>query len=359
MTIAELLADLRGRDVRLWVEQDRLRCSAPAGALSAETKAVLASRKDEILAFLRHAEELKSAPPAIVPLKPEGRRPPLFAIPGHNGDVFCYVALARYLDADQPLLGVQPPGLDGSTPLPSLEALARYEAEQIRRHRARSPYLIAGYCAGGTIAFEVARQLAEQGQEVALLALFGSPFPTFFRRLPQFGLSLEDLTSRARRHVRVLASGSTAGAVAYLRAKLRQRRQEKAALAKELHDPVLESRRRVGRATLRAIRHYRPRWYPGRLDLFLPSHGWQSVPGGRPDRWRGVARAFEEHLGPDDCDIDVMLKEPHVAAIAAALRPRLDEIAGGSDSDRGTGSPSRPGTQRPIPEEGRRTAVLE
>ena len=43
--IAELLSTLRERDVRLWVEDDRLKCSAPEGALDVGMRATLVVRK--------------------------------------------------------------------------------------------------------------------------------------------------------------------------------------------------------------------------------------------------------------------------------------------------------------------------
>ena len=116
-----------------------------------------------------------------MPLKPTGDHPPLFARPGHNGDVFCYRALAEHLDPRPPLYGVEPKGLDGSPTPETVEEIAEYEVAQIRRLQPEGPYYIAGYCAGGTIAFESARQLARAGEDVARVVLFGSPFPTVYR----------------------------------------------------------------------------------------------------------------------------------------------------------------------------------
>jgi thioesterase domain-containing protein len=325
MDAAELLSALRERDVRLWIEDGRLKCSAPVGALSAELRATLASRKEEILFLLRQAASIKDAPPAIVPLKADGRRPPLFAVPGHNGDVFAYVPLARYLDADQPLLGVQPPGLDGSEPIRSIEALARYEAEQIRRYRPEGPYLIAGYCAGGTIAFEIARQLTEQRQHVALLALFGAPFPTVYHWTSGAARWIRDVVGRHRRHWRVLASGSVAAGLDYLVAKARQVGVERTA-SRNLRRARPEGTRRVEAATVAGLRHYVLRRYRGEIDLFVPSEASRGD-GSRPGHWRTVADAVHEHVGPDGCPGLEMLQEPWVGATAALLRPRLEEVA--------------------------------
>jgi hypothetical protein len=53
---AALLSVLRERDIKLWVEHDQLKCSAPAGALDAEMRAALASRKDELLTLLGQSQ---------------------------------------------------------------------------------------------------------------------------------------------------------------------------------------------------------------------------------------------------------------------------------------------------------------
>jgi thioesterase domain-containing protein len=329
MTVVELVTGLRERGVRLWVEGDRLKCSAPAGVIGAETRAEVAGRKDEIIALLRYAERLESGPRTIVPLKAEGHLPPLFAVPGHNGDVFCYVGLARHLDAGQPLLGVQPAGLDGSQPLRSIEELASHEIEQIRRHRPEGPYLLVGYCAGGTIAFEIARQLTEQGEQVAFLALIATSFPTRYRLSGQAAMVARYFHERARFH---LASGTLVESLRRLLSRIGRRARQLPTGTSERRLParLVESRAAVERATIAALGRYRQRRYQGTIDVFLPSEAWRSG-GGRPDRWKKLAGATREHVGPDQCTAESILMEPHVPVIAAALRSRLREIAGGGD----------------------------
>ena len=51
--ISELFARLRSSDIRLTLDEDRLRISAPKGALDDELKAVLTARREEIVAALR------------------------------------------------------------------------------------------------------------------------------------------------------------------------------------------------------------------------------------------------------------------------------------------------------------------
>lgn len=68
---AALLSVLRQRDIKLWVEHDQLRCSAPAGALDTNTRAVLAARKDELLTLLRQPST-DGRSNRTVSVKPEG-----------------------------------------------------------------------------------------------------------------------------------------------------------------------------------------------------------------------------------------------------------------------------------------------
>ena len=309
MDTATVLSTLRERDVRLWLEEDRLKCSAPMGALDPEMRATLASQKKEILAFLREAQP-KRGSAAIVPIKLEGSRPPIFAVSGHGGDVFRLIALARHLDAEQPMFGVQPPGLDGSEPLASVEALAHYEIEQIRSYQSRGPYRIAGHCAGGTIAFEVAQQLIASGQQVALLALIGSPFPTMFRQAPQM------LLPRLVRHYRGLTSGSLADRQRYITNKLQQRRDHRAAQA-GVAPTVIAARQRVENATLAAIHTYRLRRYPGEVDLFVTADDWHGS-----HQWHAFIGTLREH-NFKQLEIDEFLLEPHAALLAAVLQDRV------------------------------------
>lgn len=305
MDAAALLSTLRARDVRLWVEDTQLKCSAPVGALDAGLREAIASRKQEIMMFLRQAEALKTGLASIVPIKPEGRRPPIFAVSGHGGDVFCLLPLARHLHAEQPVIGVQPPGLDGTEPLKSIQALARYQIAQIRRYRPTGPYLIAGHCAGGTLAWEVAQQLVAAGQEVPLLALIGAPFPSSFGKASLLWVRL--------------SSYSDALTPAGFMRRLRLRRERHK--GQELLNPAeLAARHKVETATVAAVRDYVPKAYHGEIDLFITGDKWH-----RPRLWRPIAPHLREHR-LERFEVNDLLLGPNVTLLAAALQERVDQV---------------------------------
>jgi len=63
---SHFLAELRERNIKLWIEGDRLRCSAPTGALTPELKEQVAARKPEILKALaaeQAGERIPLTPP--------------------------------------------------------------------------------------------------------------------------------------------------------------------------------------------------------------------------------------------------------------------------------------------------------
>ena len=134
MTTQEFLIELRRLDVDLWLEGDRVRCSAPPDVLTAERRAELARRKVEIEALLKAARA--GSPGSIVPIETGGSRLPFYAIPGHNGDVFCFVRLARCLGTDRAFYGLQPPGLDeGTSPVATIEDLAAHFVRELLTHQ--------------------------------------------------------------------------------------------------------------------------------------------------------------------------------------------------------------------------------
>jgi thioesterase domain-containing protein len=313
VSAAALLSELRRRDIQVQVIGDELRCSAPAGALTPELRHRLREHKNDVLQLLASAQALAAQQRAIVPLQPTGSATPVFAVPGHNGDVFCYRLLAQCLGHDQPFFGLQPPGVDGQDePLTHVEEIAAYFADQIRAYWPQGPYIIAGYCAGGTVAFELAQQLLHGGAAVSFVALFGSPHPVYFRRRAQLWQRLVHQVERASKLTCELAPQSWAGRRRYLAQKLRERRA--AAL-----DPVLFLRAKVERATLSAVRGYTPRHFAGGIILFLPGREWLRS-GVAALRWRAVAERAEEYFGPDASTGLDMLREPHAPAFAELFR---------------------------------------
>jgi thioesterase domain-containing protein len=320
MKVPSLLATLRERDIQVWAEGEQLRCNAPAGILTAELRKELQERKSEILGFLHSASSLARQQRAIIPLQPHGTRPPIFAFGGHNGDVFCFRTLAHYLGGDQPFFGLQPPGFDGcDEPLDRVESLAAHFAAEIRQFQPDGPYLVAGFCAGGSIAFELARQLLREGVPLSELILFGAPYPTAYHRFPRLRKRFLASLLRVYKLVHALLALPPGQRRGFLAEKLRSRKPQSASGSRASLDPVLAQRARVARATFAALRRYVPGHFAGRLTHFLACEEWANSRD-EPLRWRSVAQHAREYSGPPGCNPDIMLLEPFAATFADLFR---------------------------------------
>ncbi len=110
---------------------------------------------------------------SIVPLRTTGNKPPIFLVHGAEGNILLYKNLINHLDADYPVYGLQSQGLDGQSPiLDNVSEMAQKYIMEIKDVLPDGPYILGGYCLGGTIAYEIARQLKESGNEVVLVAMF-------------------------------------------------------------------------------------------------------------------------------------------------------------------------------------------
>ena len=167
-----------------------------------------------VLLFIRLEEQFENAPPLatllehptiaglarllgpdaapkkslLVRLQPNGDRRPLFCVPGADGQLLVYRHLAATIGNDQPLYGVQPRGLDGSTPDGTIEESAARGIRELRRVQPSGPYRLVGFSTGGVIAFEMARQFHKMGERVGALLLIDSfpgypPTPSLMSRL--------------------------------------------------------------------------------------------------------------------------------------------------------------------------------
>jgi amino acid adenylation domain-containing protein len=115
---------------------------------------------------------------ALVPIQTSGSRPPFFCVPGAGGNPIYLYNLSRHLGPDQPFYGLQGAGFDGETaPHTTVEAMAAHYIAAIRTVQPEGPYYLGGHSLGGWVAFEMARQLRQDGHDVPLVAIVDTPTP--------------------------------------------------------------------------------------------------------------------------------------------------------------------------------------
>jgi acyl transferase domain-containing protein/thioesterase domain-containing protein len=257
-----------------------------------------------------------------------GPKTPFFLVAGMFGNVLNLRHLAQLLGGDRPFWGLQARGLYGdAAPHATLpQAAADYIAE-MRQVQPQGPYLIGGFSGGGLTAWEMARQLEAEGQEVALLALLDTPLP-MRPTLSRADRAMIKLAELRRKGPRYLADWARAR-IAWERAK---REGAPAQAEGAFHNAAIEA------AFRGAVAVYDMPMRQGRTALFRPplDRHWQ-VTGGN---WVSHAR---EYVFPDNDltrfapalqvvevpgDHDSMVLEPNVRTLAARMRAVIAEAEG-------------------------------
>jgi len=121
------------------------------------------------------------ANPELVLIK-EGSHQALFAVHIKGGHLLDYYTLARHLDPDQTVYGLQARGVFGNqAPDCSIKQIAANCIKAMRQIQPAGPYLITGYSSGGVVAYEMAQQLNHSGENVSALILLDTYCPWVYQ----------------------------------------------------------------------------------------------------------------------------------------------------------------------------------
>ena len=264
----------------------------------------------------KSVEEIESG---IVPVSAGGSRPPFFFLHGDLFGSLYYRRLARLLGPDQPFYGVMPNGGGGKPFLPTVEAMAEENIRKLITVRPQGPYFLGGYCNGGLVAYEMARQMEQQGLEVGLVLLVETLVPRHIGWLRALvhcvgALARLDVDKQASVYVRLrsqMAQTQKAyqeGTRAFLSLYIREARKigmgllgappEKLGIGAPTLLGPMDFRRypQFGRI----LAYYRPQAYQGRIVL-LRTHDLDfSYPADRTAGWGKLAPQIEVHDLPGD-----------------------------------------------------------
>ncbi|KQS32325.1 non-ribosomal peptide synthetase [Pedobacter sp. Leaf194] len=114
---------------------------------------------------------------SLIPIKLSGSKAPLYIVHGQGMNIIVFKPLAKEIDAERPIYGLQPKGLNPEIePLETIEEIAADYIKEIIANNPSGPYLIMGYSSGGTIALEMSNQMAKMGKKVSFLGLLDTYF---------------------------------------------------------------------------------------------------------------------------------------------------------------------------------------
>jgi thioesterase domain-containing protein len=289
---------------------------------------------------------------SLVMIRKGGNKPPLFLVHDGDGETMLYRNLALRLEAGHGVYGLQPRSQpDAPMVHTRIPEMAAYHIGKIRSIQPHGPYLLGGMCAGGVIAFEIARQLQDQGEKVSMVALLDSADPAATLK------SWHTAQQRMRRFRGVFDSGEAKRfdhrVASALRKAVRKVRNLLAYLAGEwfrrsrddLRMKLFRAYMDRSRKLPRVLRHvpvrtvylfaekdHRPeRRFDGEVVLFRATRGdgpdepyierYDDPLLGWGCRATGGVRFFDIPGGHSS-----MLQEPQVGALAGKMQSYIDEV---------------------------------
>ena len=241
---------------------------------------------------------------SLVPVQTAGSKPPLFMAHSY----LLYRGLSSALGNEQPFYGLREVEQDGDL---SIEERALQYVADMRRIQQRGPYRIAGWCAAGPLAVEIARQLILAGEEVAMLLLFDSWLPGYAESLAKIerGKSYSRiLSAKIARHKTKISGLSIAGRINYLgqaaRRLIKRTRDEfyirhwtkMNHLSKRLNFPLPQFMHNTTIQTFAAMREFRAESIPVRVTLIRAIDSLQFEGGSLTCGWDTVAESGVEVL---------------------------------------------------------------
>jgi thioesterase domain-containing protein len=250
-------------------------------------------------------------------------RPPLFLMHAAGGRALAYVELARALGPAWPVWGLQdvaPPDAPRT-----LSGMAEKYLRHVRRVRPAGPYLLAGWSFGGRLAFEMARQLAAAGEEVAFVGMIDTGLAEpIDRQTSDADLLAEQLAAELPLDPDELRREADPVAAVVARA------QQEGALPPDY--PVEDARRQLQlfKAHLEVARTDRPQPYPSPVTFFAAEEQ-PELPAGVPDEpghgWGAFAGKLEILPVPGN-HVTLMRDPGNLDVLAARLRGAMERTLG-------------------------------
>ncbi|MDR3706715.1 MAG: amino acid adenylation domain-containing protein [Capsulimonadaceae bacterium] len=265
----------------------------------------------------------------LVPIQSLGTRPPLYCVHHAHGVIAGYRDLARHLAQDQPVIGIQARGLDGSTPPQTkVEEIAEGYVNDILEVNPRGPYLLCGLSFGGILAFEMAKQLKQIGRQVPFVGLIDTYSPEYFRTSAEHEQQAP-LVFKALAQINAIRHLEPQYRAAYVSNRIKhglkrlRGAQGNQDLADDLDGFLPATLQMIQRASEAAMMAYYPEPYHGELVLFRAQErlDWKFTD---PEMaWGGLADRIIVRESPGNHY--TINQEPCAVVLANEVRRAIDE----------------------------------
>ncbi|MFC2099378.1 amino acid adenylation domain-containing protein [Candidatus Bipolaricaulota bacterium] len=233
----------------------------------------------------RHPRPSRST---VVCLQKGDGGPPFFCIPPAASSVNHFARLVQALSPDIPFYGIQALGLESEeVPQDRMEEMAARYIADMRAIQPSGPYFIGGRCLGGYVAYEMALQLLDHGEDVALLALLDPPLPPGERRDLRYYVWRAGYFRRRKQLIRAVLR----------RAQWTVRQAQRLRVLRYLGSRYARRIQRTYKAHLHAQNTYVPRVYSEKITFFASRKEY--APDDSRPLWKNLTSGgFELHLVP-------------------------------------------------------------
>jgi len=144
--------------------------------VSLPVSAILEAPTPVLLADLVAAESTKASISCVWRVQEAGSGSPVVVVHGMGGDVAYARRIAAVLGPTRPVYGLRARGLTaGELPILGIPAIAAHYISELRSVRPTGPYVVAGYCGGAFVAYEMAQQLRSMSDNVTALIMVDPP----------------------------------------------------------------------------------------------------------------------------------------------------------------------------------------
>ena len=272
-------------------------------------------------------EQATAATPAhrstLVEIAVSPNKPRLFCMHAADGYALIFRELAARIGNAYSVYGLQSPALFGE-PVESIEGLAKRYVEDIRAVQPQGPYLLTGYCMGGTIALEVAQQLKAVGEEAVLICIETYNWSTSQADSKSFWVKLVYNLQRIDYHFRNFLKLNSVDKRAFLGEKWEvAKRRRKIWMSRwsgaDSTGDSDQTAAEIWRRHDEIAEHYQASTYDGKIILFRPQRDYSR---------------YQDQGFPSTCEIELhrlpvypagMMVPPFVDTLAIKFTACLDE----------------------------------
>ena len=255
----------------------------------------------------------------LVPIQSAGNGTPVIFIHEMGGNVYPYLLLGKYLQSDHPVFAIRAPEIA----IESIEEMSKSYIEEIEKAFGNAPVILAGYCFGGAVAYDMARRISKKGKGPPLTIIIDFMYLNLIRYRPRYLFNLLKAETPHKFYIRIKDKlkkvyGKVVRALTNSDKGLRDEVEDYFELpaAPEAVQKKIETH-------FRAMRDYKPGQFEGDICLILSEStyskfdqcaGWDRLVSGKID----VSIIEADHVS--------LMEEPQISLVAKKVEKILGRL---------------------------------